>query len=353
MKTVLGFICAFFIACNIALAGGLVTGSKKHPFVPGDKVLFETDFRQCPVGEVPQGFDEIIGAPECVKFQNHIWVAPTSAGDFKIYKKINLGQGDFSVEFSVVPYNPEYEWIIFKLYKGSPKGWHVQEIGHSLKLSYCELSLEGVGKIATIKHCKKKVIHIAVEIRRNQFRVFLDGKRLTAVPFKLKKREKISGFALMRVRGSKPYQTLFSDIKVAKYTEKEAKPTPEQLGIEVKTTPQGINLTVPERVLFDFNKFVLKPEAKKALGVIADVIRENPSARILVTGYTDNIGSEEYNLKLSLQRAQSVADFLMYCEKINPSKFKIEGKGEANPIADNSTEAGRAKNRRVEITLLK
>jgi len=54
-----------------------------------------------------------------------------------------------------------------------------------------------------------------------------------------------------------------------------------------------------------------------------------------------------------VRRAQSVADYLMYCEKIDPDKFKIEGKGEANPIADNNSEAGRAKNRRVEIKLLK
>jgi outer membrane protein OmpA-like peptidoglycan-associated protein len=113
-----------------------------------------------------------------------------------------------------------------------------------------------------------------------------------------------------------------------------------------------MKLTVPERVLFDFNQFLLKPEAREALAVIADLVREKGARKIKVTGYTDNVGSAAYNLRLSLQRAQSVADYLIYCHKLAPRRFVIEGKGEADPVADNATEAGRARNRRVEIELL-
>ncbi len=123
------------------------------------------------------------------------------------------------------------------------------------------------------------------------------------------------------------------------------------MGITVQKTGKGSILTVPERVLFDFNKFILKPQAKKALDVVADYIRSHPARQIVVTGYTDNVGTDAYNLRLSLQRAQSVADYLMDCGRIDPKLFKIVGKGKANPIADNATEKGRAKNRRVEIRL--
>ncbi|HHD77397.1 MAG TPA: OmpA family protein, partial [Campylobacteraceae bacterium] len=126
-----------------------------------------------------------------------------------------------------------------------------------------------------------------------------------------------------------------------------------KLGISVNKNKEGMKLTVPEKVLFDFNKFILKPEAKIALSVVADIIRENPARKIVVTGYTDNIGSDAYNLRLSLQRAQSVADYMIYCEKINPKRFKIVGKGKENPVASNATEEGRAKNRRVEIELVR
>ena len=101
----------------------------------------------------------------------------------------------------------------------------------------------------------------------------------------------------------------------------------------MKETKTGAELMIPEKVLFDFNKFVLKPEAKEALDVVADVIKDGNYKMVEVIGYTDNIGSDEYNLKLSLQRAQSVADYLMYCENIDPGKIKIEGKGKADPIA--------------------
>ena len=152
---------------------------------------------------------------------------------------------------------------------------------------------------------------------------------------------------------ARAYDTLISSIKVTKYTEGEPKPTPEKLGIGMKKTKEGMKLTIPEKILFDFNRFILKPEAKEALSVIGDIIRENKAGNIIVTGYTDNIGSDAYNLKLSLQRAQSVADYLIYCEKANPKLFEIEGKGKADPVTPNSTEEGRAKNRRVEIRLIK
>ncbi len=354
MKTFMGIVAALFLLVSAALAGGLVTGGSRYKFEPGDKILIDNDFRKCPVGEPPQGFDEVVGAPECVKFDNRIWIAPSNAGDLKLYKKVDLGNGDFAIEFSIVLHKARYCWAVLELYQTSPKGWHAVKIKRTLVFNaYGEIHLEGVGKIAEFPHCQEKPYHLAVQVRRGQFRVFLNGRRLTSVPFGLKEGERVSGFALMRVRGSYPYEVLFSGLKVTRYTRKEAKPTPEQLGISVEKTSTGLKLTVPERVLFDFNRFTLKPEAKKALEVVADLIRANPTKRVLVTGYTDNVGSDAYNLRLSLQRAQSVADYLIYCEKIDAGMFKIVGKGEADPIADNNTEAGRAKNRRVEIKLLK
>jgi outer membrane protein OmpA-like peptidoglycan-associated protein len=181
----------------------------------------------------------------------------------------------------------------------------------------------------------------------------MDGKRQISIPFTLKDGDVVGGFGLMWMHDTNAYGLLVTDLKVAKYTQKEAKPTPEKLGIDIKKTPKGTKLTVPERVLFDFNAFILKPEAKDALSAVGDIIRETPAKKIVVTGHTDNVGSESYNMRLSLQRAQSVADYLIYCEKVDPRLFEIVGKGESEPIADNATEEGRAKNRRVEIELVK
>lgn len=362
MKKLLAIILAVLLSVNIAIGGELVTGKTRYKFEPGDKVLLHYDFGQCPVGEVPEGFDKITGAVECVRYDDHIWIAPSTDNDLRLYKKLDLGCDDFSIEFDLLEYQdisgaigPKF---ILRLLESRGPAWDKAKLPYdvSVKWFYNTLAihLEGVGEVGRIKGVHKKKIHIAVQARRKQFRIYLNGKRAVAVPFdKLTPNEHISGFELMFVGDTNAYGVLLSNLRVAKYTKKEAKPTPEKLGIMVKETKEGVKLTVPERVLFDFDKFTLKPEAKEVLTVVADVIRRVGPRVILVTGYTDNIGSEVYNLRLSLQRAQSVADYLMYCEGIDPEKFKIEGKGEADPIADNRTELGRAKNRRVEITILR
>ena len=359
MKKIIGLICALMLAINLGFSQELITGKTKQKFEAGDKVLFQSDFRQCPVGEIPTEFDKITGAVECVKYNEHIWLAPSTHNGMRLYKKLELGNDEFSIEFDVIALKPNTDFNLRLLYEGDKKNWKKENFYGSqpFDLKYWAwgwdkkggLRLEGVGDIGQVQNAPKKVVHIAVMVRRHQYRVFVNGKRLVSVPFD----KNVHGIEFYCSGDIREYGVLFSNLKVAKYTKKEAKPTPEKLGIKVQKTKEGMKLTVPERVLFDFNKFTLKPEAKDALGVVADIIIENQIKTILVTGYTDNIGSEAYNLKLSLQRAQSVADYLMYCEKIDPDKFKIEGKGEANPIADNNTKAGRAKNRRVEIKLLK
>ena len=344
------------MAASLLTAGGLVSGAKKYRYESGDKVLFQTDFHACPVGEIPEGFDKIEGAVECVKYNDHIWVAPGNTAGFRVMRKENVGSDDFSVEFTVIPYKYHDVKFFFDLYLEDPtkpqvKAWKRLEI--YFEPMGCHISLSGVGGLWDGKACHNRPFRIAIQARRHQLRLYNNGERVVSIPLKIDK--PIVGFAWGRSRVSlapKPHDTLISDIKIAKYTKKEARPTPEQLGIGVKKTEEGMKLTVPEKVLFDFNKFILKPEAKEALLVVGDVIREHPAKKIVVTGYTDNIGSDAYNLKLSLQRAQSVADYLIYCEKVDADRFKIVGKGKADPVASNATEAGRAKNRRVEIELI-
>ncbi|HHF52778.1 MAG TPA: OmpA family protein [candidate division WOR-3 bacterium] len=357
--SLLAFILTLFLAFNMAFAEELVTGKTKYKFEPGDKVLLQYSFSQCPVGEIPAGFDKITGAVECVKYEDHIWVAPSTDNDLRLYKKIDLGRDDFSIEFDSLEYQDvgDYPQLILRLLESRGSDWDKAKLPYDVVIGgrkTISVRLEGIGEVTRVKGAHKKRIHFAIQARRGQFRIYVDGKRAVSVPFdKLAPNEHVSGFELMFVGDTNAYGILLTNLKVAKYTKKEAKPSPEKLGIKVEKNKEGMKLTVPERVLFNFNKFTLKPEAREALDVIAGVIRENPSRAILITGYTDNVGSKAYNLKLSLQRAQSVADYLMYCQNINPDKFKIEGKGEADPIANNNTEEGRAKNRRVEIKLVK
>ena len=73
--------------------------------------------------------------------------------------------------------------------------------------------------------------------------------------------------------------------------------------------------------------------------------------KVIITGYTDNVGAPDYNSALSLKRAEAVRDYLISLGA-DPTKFEVSGAGEAKPIADNSTDEGRAKNRRVEVLVI-
>ncbi len=359
MKKLIICLCLLIISPQWLMAGGLVTGAAKYKYESGDKVLFQTDFHQCPIGEPPQGFEKFKGALECVKYNNHMYIAPSTIEHTFLYKKVALGNDEFSLELTVMEYGKgdEVNLEVELLGSSNEKDWS-KKLGYGVEYHYwrgnCKITVDKIGKVLSIKNVKEKPIHIALQVRRKQLRVFVNGKRTINIPFKLAQNINVTGFMLhFSSYQHDPYGILVSNIKAAKYTKQEQKPTPEKIGISVIKTNEGLKLSIPEKVLFDFNKFTLKPEAKKALSVVADFIHKNPPTKIVVIGYTDNVGSDEYNIRLSLQRAQSVADYLIYCEKIDPKIMEIEGKGKADPIASNDTPEGQAKNRRVEIKLIK
>jgi OOP family OmpA-OmpF porin len=101
---------------------------------------------------------------------------------------------------------------------------------------------------------------------------------------------------------------------------------------------------------FDFNKSTLTPAGKGKVADAAKILKDNPTIHVEVGGHTDSIGSDQYNQKLSERRAQTVADELVK-DGISASRLTVRGYGKRKPIADNKTEAGRARNRRVELVV--
>jgi len=110
--------------------------------------------------------------------------------------------------------------------------------------------------------------------------------------------------------------------------------------VQKKIVLRGVN--------FDFNKANIRADAVPILREAATILKDNASIRVSVEGHTDAIGSEEYNLKLSLRRANAVKDFLVR-EGIAESRLSTRGFGKTQPVASNDTADGRAQNRRVEL----
>jgi outer membrane protein OmpA-like peptidoglycan-associated protein len=117
--------------------------------------------------------------------------------------------------------------------------------------------------------------------------------------------------------------------------------------LETTDTPRGLVVNMAD-VLFDTGKFNLRPEAREKLAKLSGIVLAHPGLNLAVEGHTDSTGTQEINMKLSDQRANAVRDFLIQ-EGLSADTLTARGFGEDVPVADNSTAAGRQKNRRVEI----
>ncbi len=111
-----------------------------------------------------------------------------------------------------------------------------------------------------------------------------------------------------------------------------------------------LRVSVSSEASFAFDRADIKPEFKPTLDKVAGVLREDPNVRITIIGFTDSVGSEEYNQRLSERRAQATADYLI-SRGVGASQILTRGLGESEPRASNDNAEGRAQNRRVEIYL--
>ena len=130
-----------------------------------------------------------------------------------------------------------------------------------------------------------------------------------------------------------------------------ARPITEAPAITQKIITQAAatqEAVVLKNVLFDFDRATLRPESKIELNHLLDLLRQNPDLSIEILGHTDSIGSNDYNLNLSLERAMAVYKYLLQ-KDIEPRRLSCSGLGKIQPIASNDTEQGRQQNRRVEF----
>jgi len=126
---------------------------------------------------------------------------------------------------------------------------------------------------------------------------------------------------------------------------------PAQPAAPVVAPPAATKVTYAADAFFDFNKSVIKPEGKAKLDDLVGKIKDINLEVIIAVGHTDSVGSDAYNQKLSVRRSEAVKAYLV-SKGIEKNRVYTEGKGEKQPVADNKTAEGRAKNRRVEIEVV-
>ncbi|MDD3723738.1 MAG: OmpA family protein [Lutibacter sp.] len=137
--------------------------------------------------------------------------------------------------------------------------------------------------------------------------------------------------------------------------DKQAQKIEEEIpGAKVERIDDGILVTFDENsgVHFDTNKYNINSDSEAMLTKLASILKEYPDTNVLVVGHTDSVGADEYNMTLSEKRAYAVTNYFVQSKGLSNLRFTTSWFGEDQPVADNTTVEGRAKNRRVNVVIV-
>ena len=326
-------------------------------FVPGTAVFFEDNLQNEQMGEFPSKWDLIDGSTDvanmkgkkCIHFEPGTWIEPLMTNQSSYLPDFFTLECDFWMNDPKTELNNCYE---FEFNKSNDENIYEIRIGESydkLEVTCRYKSVagdwrdSGGGKTWELK--KNDWSHFALSFNKRAIKIYVNGKRVINIPNSLAAdRVKIHQADWGGFHGNKNYLTNFRFAKGG--NELYAQQATDMSAVEKAIAETGKFVT--NNILFETGKATLKPESMAEIQKVADYMKKNPSARFEVQGHTDNQGSDAINDPLSQQRAEAVVKALegLGCDPFN---MRAVGKGSHEPVADNSTDAGRAKNRRVEF----
>jgi outer membrane protein OmpA-like peptidoglycan-associated protein len=190
-----------------------------------------------------------------------------------------------------------------------------------------------------------KVLHVAMAINKTRIRLYLDDNKVIDLPRALTT-DMLNNFFLNNnyLIPASEIPMLISNVRIASTDVDARSLLIKQLMEEGKTSTSDI--------LFDVNSDVLKPESFTIIKQFGDALVSNSTLKIKITGHTDSDGSDAANLTLSQKRAAAVKMYITENFAVAGSRIQTDGKGETQPVESNTTEDGKAKNRRVMFTKL-
>ena len=340
-------------------------GAAKSDFVRGSVVMFEDNMQGEQVGEFPSKWDLVRGNAEVATIQGQKcialidgdgWITPLVKGGIKNY----LGDvftveydmlfddrpkdGAPSIELDIMNQNEERDHELFQIefsmccdkqtincdyVRPTDEGYTHKE-GHSSAHEVCVVN-DG------------RWHHFALSFNKRAIKFYVDGKRVINVP----NAKAGAGWLTLWSGGMDKRPTYVKNVVIAKgAVELYERNATDMSAVEKAIAETGKFVT--NNILFETAKATLKPESMSEIQKVADYMKKNPSVRFEVQGHTDNQGSDAVNDPLSQQRAEAVVKAL---EGMGVDGFNLRavGKGSHEPVADNKTEEGRAKNRRVEF----
>jgi outer membrane protein OmpA-like peptidoglycan-associated protein len=344
-----------------------ITAYSHFDFVPGEKIIVEETFAQDPVGEFPGQWNTHSGA-EVVTVDNRPgkWLAMKQEGIFfPEYITANLPD-NFTLQADVMANNGISSIAGFtislikaanteeKFEYGSPndvtavpsfKLTFTPKSSGSGTLHYSSnvIGSNYIPAVPAFNVPKKNAVRVAIWRQKQRVRVYLDSTKVLDLPRALDAGAILNALTIATYAPDYDQNngTFFvGNIRLAV----GAPDTRNKLITEGKFTTHGI--------LFNSNSDVIQPESYGALQDIANVLKENPAVKVSITGHTDADGNDQLNLELSKRRAEAVKTALNKNFGIDANRMTTNGKGKTQPIDNNTTEVGKANNRRVEFVKL-
>ena len=344
-------------------------GAKKNDFVRGSVVMFEDNMQGEQVGEFPSKWDLVRGNAEiatingvkCIALvDGDGWITPLVKGGIKNY----LGDvftveydmlfddrpkdGAPSIELDIMNENERHDNELFTIH------YSMSYDRQTIDCDYVRPTEEGFTHKEGHSSAREVCVindgrwhHFALSFNKRAIKFYVDGKRVINVP----NAKAGAGWFTLWSGGKDDRPTYVKNVVVAKGAVELYERNETDIDAKVAAIERSIAETgkfVTNNILFETGKATLKAESMDEIKRIADYMKKNPNVRFEVQGHTDNQGSDAVNDPLSQQRAEAVVKAL---EGLGVDGFNLRavGKGSHEPVADNSTDAGRAKNRRVEF----
>ena len=338
-----------------------VAQNQKSDFVRGSVILFEDDFAGEQMGEFPSKWDISDGSLEVASVNGKKYAHSNASGGTTFSPLMENMKSYLPDVFTL-------EWEEFMCKPGDipQMNWHIyfyqgdDEIANIYKMfrpwspdAYGNYSFKKGGGASgevtgdlqwdDLQKCVKygQWNHFAISFNKRAFKYYINGQRVINLPNVAAP----SRFEF-RVQDDYPYRGIGHVILAKGAADLYQRQTTDLSAVEKAIAETGKFVT--NNILFETGKATLKPESMEEIQKVADYMKKNPTARFEVQGHTDNQGSDKVNDPLSQQRAEAVVKAL---ESLGVDGFNLKavGKGSHEPVADNGTEAGRAKNRRVEF----
>ncbi|MDO6519478.1 OmpA family protein [Zobellia uliginosa] len=331
----------------------------KFDFVPGDTPLFFDDFSNDFVGDFPSrwntnGSGELV----TVEGENSKWLKLLPGFTTAYIPDISPLPDEFTLEFDVIALGLDkktssqaYFGIVIEDNNTFKKGANMGMVEYSL----CQFIDPGItveNKVASkrvirniVKADIRQVVnnkhHISVAVNKERFRFWINENKYIDVPRLLPSNVQMQGIKFMlRGTDTNKESILISNIKIAKG------------GVDLRRKLLADGKISTNGILFNSGSAEIQPQSMGIIRQIYQVLQQDSSINLKIVGHTDADGDDKKNLQLSKQRAEAVKNVLVSIYDVSSSRLSTDGKGESEPLGDNSTPDGKSMNRRVEFIKL-